>query len=130
MTIVREISALTYGHARRSEQTRSEQLVGALSRLVWAAALIGGAVFVTWQLNRGWVPLDEGTLAESAQRVLAGELPHRDFAELYTGGLSFMNAGVLWLTGGNLFGLLSRCSWCSSRTCPVCISSRGGSRCS
>lgn len=105
MTIVREISALTYGHARRSEQTRSEQLVGALSRLVRAAALIGGAVFVTWQLNRGWVPLDEGTLAESAQRVLAGELPHRDFAELYTGGLSFMNAGVLWLTGGNLFWL-------------------------
>ncbi len=34
-----------------------------------------------------------------------GELPHRDFAELYTGGLSFLNAGVLWLTGGNLFWL-------------------------
>ena len=51
------------------------------------------------------MPWDDGTLAQSAQRVLLGELPHRDFAELYTGGLSFLNAGVLWLTGGNLFWL-------------------------
>ena len=64
-----------------------------------------GAVFVASQLNHGWVPWDDGTLAQSAQRVLLGELPHRDFAELYTGGLSFLNAGVLWLTGGNLFWL-------------------------
>ena len=35
--------------------------------------------------------------------MLDGELPHRDFAELYTGGLSFLNAGVFWLAGDNLF---------------------------
>ena len=51
------------------------------------------------------MPLDDGTLAQSAQRVLLGELPHRDFAELYTGGLSFLNAGVLWVAGDNLFWL-------------------------
>ena len=64
-----------------------------------------GAVFVASQLNHGWVPLDDGTLAQSAQRVLLGELPHRDFAELYTGGLSFLNAGVFWVAGENLFWL-------------------------
>ena len=50
------------------------------------------------------MPLDDGTLAQSAQRVLLGELPHRDFAD-YTGGLSFLNAGVLWVAGDNLFWL-------------------------
>ena len=86
-------------------RSRSGQLAGAASRAVPAVGLVGGAVFVASQLNHGWVPSDDGTLAQSAQRVLLGELPHRDFAELYTGGLSFLNAGVLWLTGGNLFWL-------------------------
>ena len=43
-------------------------------------------------LRRGWVPHDEGTFAQSADRVLHGELPHRDYAEIYTGGLSYVNA--------------------------------------
>ena len=37
--------------------------------------------------------------------MLDGELPHRDFAELYTGGLTFLNAGVFWVAGDNLFWL-------------------------
>ncbi len=41
---------------------------------------------------RGWIPHDQGILAQSALRVLQGELPHRDFDELYTGGLSYLNA--------------------------------------
>ena len=43
-------------------------------------------------LKRGWVPLDEGAFGESALRVLNGELPHRDFNEIYTGGLAFVHA--------------------------------------
>ncbi len=43
-------------------------------------------------LRRGWVPHDEGAFAQSADRVLHGELPHRDYAEIYTGGLSYLNA--------------------------------------
>jgi hypothetical protein len=43
-------------------------------------------------LDRGWVPHDEGTLAQSAERWLQGELPHRDFDEIYTGGLSALHA--------------------------------------
>jgi hypothetical protein len=70
-----------------------------------AVALVAGVIFVASQLNHGWVPHDDGTLAQSAERVLDGELPHRDFAELYTGGLTFLNAGVFWAAGDNLFWL-------------------------
>lgn len=55
-----------------------------------------------WELKRGWVPSDEGTLAESAQRILEGQLPHRDFHEGYTGGLGYLNAAAFRLFGTNL----------------------------
>jgi hypothetical protein len=54
------------------------------------------------ELKRGWVPWDEGTLAQSAERVLHGELPHRDYNEVYTGGLSYLNAAAFRLFGTNL----------------------------
>jgi hypothetical protein len=69
------------------------------------ALVLAGVMYVALRLNQGWVPHDEGTLAQSAQRVLDGELPHRDFAELYTGGLTFLNAGVFKVAGDNLFWL-------------------------
>jgi hypothetical protein len=43
-------------------------------------------------LKRGWIPHDEGAFAQSADRVLHGELPHRDYTEIYTGGLAYLNA--------------------------------------
>ena len=53
-------------------------------------------------LPRGWVPHDEGSIAQSAERVLAGELPHRDFDELYTGGLTYLNAVAFRVFGETL----------------------------
>src|SRR6266581_4298494 len=55
--------------------------------IVWAIS-VG---YMATHLKRGWVPHDEGTLGESAERVLNGELPHRDFDD-YTGGLTFLHA--------------------------------------
>lgn len=66
--------------------------------LVWAAS----AVFVLDGLDRGWIPHDEGTLAQSAERVMRGEVPHRDFDEPYTGGLSVVNAAAFKAFGTNL----------------------------
>jgi hypothetical protein len=63
------------------------------------------AVYVTANLNRGWIPHDEGTYAQSAERVLHGELPHRDFDDHYTGGLSFLNALAFHILGTNLTSL-------------------------
>jgi hypothetical protein len=47
--------------------------------------------YMATHLKRTWVPHDEGTLGLSAERVLHGELPHRDFDD-YTGGLTFVHA--------------------------------------
>ena len=71
--------------------------------LIAGWALVGVAVGL--RLNQGWVPHDDGSFAQSAHRVLQGELPHRDFAELYTGGLTFLNAAVFWSFGENLIWL-------------------------
>jgi hypothetical protein len=69
--------------------------------VVWAVA----ALYVGAHIGRGWVPADDGTLSQSALRVLRGQLPHRDFAEIYTGGLSFIHALAFRAFGVNLMSL-------------------------
>lgn len=75
----------------------------------WRWLLLGvvllSAVYVGWHLGRGWVALDEGMLGQSAERVLRGELPHRDFDEAYTGGLTYLSAAAFKLFGTTLFSL-------------------------
>jgi 4-amino-4-deoxy-L-arabinose transferase-like glycosyltransferase len=61
-----------------------------------------GVAYESYFLFRGWFPWDEGALAESASRVLAGQLPHRDFSEIYTGGLSYLHAFAFLLFGEEL----------------------------
>jgi len=56
--------------------------------IIW---LLGG-FYAAAYLKRGWVPHDEGAFAESADRVLHGELPHRDYIEIYTGGLAYLHS--------------------------------------
>ena len=63
------------------------------------------AVYVAGFIDRGWIPHDEGSLAQSAERVLAGELPHRDFDEIYTGGLAFLYAAAFKFLGVNLISI-------------------------
>jgi hypothetical protein len=69
--------------------------------VVW----IAGALYVGARLDTGWVPLDEGTLAHSAERVLQGELPHRDFDDVYTGGLARLDATAFEVLGTRLTSL-------------------------
>ncbi|HEX6533253.1 MAG TPA: glycosyltransferase family 39 protein [Gemmatimonadaceae bacterium] len=84
------------GGARRAARVRWLVL-----GVVWA----GCAVYALHHLRHGWVPHDEGTLAQSAERVLRGELPHRDFDAVYTGGLAMVNAAAFRLLGANLLAL-------------------------
>ena len=51
---------------------------------------------------RGWVPHDEGLIGHSAERILLGELPHRDFTDVYTGGLAFFHARLFQAFGISL----------------------------
>lgn len=75
---------------------------------------------VTWPLLRlGWVPSDEGTLAAAAHRVLAGELPHQQFTDNYTGGLSALHATAFRLFGENLFSLRELAFGCFLASLPL-----------
>jgi hypothetical protein len=69
--------------------------------LVWLAC----AAYMGMNVKRGWIPADEGILGQSAERVLQGEMPHRDFNDPYTGGLSYLNAAVFRLFGIDLLWL-------------------------
>lgn len=63
------------------------------------------AGYVSWHLRRGWMPYDDGAMAQSAERLLQGQLPHRDFDDIYTGGLSWLNAGAFRMFGTNLWSM-------------------------
>ena len=57
-------------------------------RVILAAVLAISAVYVGCHLDRCWYPADDGALAHSAERMLQGQLPHRDYDDVYTGGLA------------------------------------------
>src|SRR5262245_24915732 len=54
---------------------------------------------------RGWVPHDEGMLGQSAERVIRGGIPHVDYEETYTGGLTWLYAAVFRFGGIDLLTL-------------------------
>jgi dolichyl-phosphate-mannose-protein mannosyltransferase len=100
--------------AERSQRTASESagVSGAPRKASFgqsiAVLMVVWILSVTWMganLNRGWVAHDDGMLAQSAERVLSGQLPHRDFDEVYTGGLSYLHAAAFKLFGTNLMSL-------------------------
>ena len=76
-----------------------------VSWLVLVAVLTVSAVYIGSHISGGWVPADDGILAQSALRVMQGQLPHRDFAEIYTGGLSMIHALAFRVFGVNLMSL-------------------------
>ena len=63
------------------------------------------SVYLGSRALRGWIPHDEGLLAQSAERFLHGELPHRDFDATYTGGLEALHAAAFRLLGVELASL-------------------------
>jgi hypothetical protein len=74
-------------------------------RILFALVLILSALYMAKELKRGWMPSDDGMLGESAERVLHGALPHRDYHELYTGLLSYLDAAAFRALGTNLASL-------------------------
>lgn len=76
-----------------------------LSWIVLIIIWVLSAVYVFRFVDRGWIPHDDGILAQMAERVLSGELPHRDFDEIYTGGLSFLYAAAFKILGVKLMSI-------------------------
>ena len=72
---------------------------------VLAVVLAVAGIYAGFHISRGWAPSDDGTLSQSALREMQGQLPHRDFREIYTGGLSFIHALAFRAFGVNLMSL-------------------------
>ena len=88
----RKPAALPYPAEARSSDVLTKTVVG-----VVAVAI---SMWIAWSnLHQGWFPHDEGQLGQAAERILQGQLPHRDFDEMYTGGLSMLNAAQFRTVG-------------------------------
>lgn len=66
------------------------------------ATLVIGALVTFLNIDRGWYPHDEGANGQTAERVLHGEVPYRDFDEPYTGLLTYVHALAFKLGGVRL----------------------------
>jgi len=100
---VQEVDAVAAGtHEETSARERESWGVRAV---VLAVVLVVAGIYTGIHIGRGWVPADDGTLGQSALRVMQGQLPHRDFGEIYTGGLSFIHALAFRAFGVNLMSL-------------------------
>ena len=71
-------------------------------RVLGAVAVFAAVVYLTPFVPRGWIPHDEGMLGQSAVRVLQGDLPHLDYEEAYTGGLTYVYAALFRSAGIDL----------------------------
>ena len=92
--------------ARSSKATQKSAGVSKFtSWTLFISVLLVSALYLAIYLKRGWIPHDEGALAQSAERALQGELPHRDFDEIYTGLLSYVNAAGFRLFGTKLVSM-------------------------
>jgi hypothetical protein len=80
--------------------------------LALACALAWAWITVRHPLYASWTPSDEGVLGQGAERVLRGELPHRDFVDLWSGGLDYLNAGAFALLGTKLTALRTAIGVC------------------
>ena len=79
----------------RLAASRGERIIGVLMVL----AALG---YLSYFVPRGWVPHDEGMIGQSAEQVLYGAIPHVDYQEAYTGGLSWLYAGLFKFAGIDL----------------------------
>jgi Dolichyl-phosphate-mannose-protein mannosyltransferase len=89
----------------RTEASSSPRESWVVRSLVLAVVFGIAAIYVGSHIANGWVPADDGILGQSALRVMQGQLPQRDFAEIYTGGLSVMHALAFRLFGVNLMSM-------------------------
>jgi len=60
------------------------------------------SLYVYHYLDRGWWPNNAGAFSLGAVRVLDGQIPHKDFDEIYTGGANYYHALSFKLFGTKL----------------------------
>lgn len=78
---------------------------GRLDVLVAAGTFFVALAWFSLTVPYGLELRDEGFLYGLAERVLAGEIPHRDFREIYGPGSHWLTAAFLKLAGGRIVGV-------------------------
>jgi hypothetical protein len=73
-----------------------------LYRTIGRLLVVASIAYLVYFIPRGWVPHDEGMIGQSAERVMNGEIPHVDYEEPYTGGLTMLYAAIFRMFGINL----------------------------
>ena len=73
-----------------------------LHRVLGPLLVVASIAYFVYFIPRGWVPHDEGMIGQSAERVMNGEIPHVDYEEPYTGGLTFLYAAIFEIFGVHL----------------------------
>ena len=72
--------------------------------LLLVAALSNAALLWTYH-DRYWFVVDEGNYAHIAERLLDGEVLHRDVQDLHPGFINFVNTAAFRLFGTDLVSL-------------------------
>jgi hypothetical protein len=73
------------------------------SEFIWMVlTVVVVAVYLADFIYVRWIPQDEGTLALSADLFRHGKLPHIDFVDVYTGGLTLLHSWAFALWGVKL----------------------------
>lgn len=87
-------------------RSTSRQVPARFAIFGWGLLAVVLSVSWSWlHLDQGFFPSDEGQMGQAAERVLAGELPHRDFDDMYTGALSYLNALSFYWWGVDCYSM-------------------------
>jgi hypothetical protein len=77
--------------------------------LPWISVLVTvmliNAGLLWWYHDRTWWESDDGQFAHVAERILGGEVLHRDIQDVRPGYVNFINAAALYLFGPSLLSL-------------------------
>lgn len=74
--------------------------------IVLLSATLGTCAALVWYFHdRFWWPVDEGVYAYVAQRINAGDVPHRDLIDLHAGYVNLLHALAFRLFGEDLVSL-------------------------
>lgn len=74
-----------------------------ISIFVTVTLINGGLLW--WYHDRTWLGPDDGQLAHVAERILGGEVLHRDIQDVRPGYVNFINAAALYVFGPSLLSL-------------------------
>lgn len=75
------------------------------STTAFALVLIASTVLMIIFHNRFWAPADEGNYAHVAERLLSGQVLHRDVQDVHAGYVNFVNAAAFSIFGLRMVSL-------------------------